>query len=125
MTLDLDIEIKAILDDYAVEVQKDIEDAAKTTAQFGARELRKTSPKDKGDYAKGWGYRKEGKGLGETSYVVYNKSHPGLTHLLEKGHLIRNQYGSYGRTKAIPHIKPVEMAVSQRFIEEITKRIKK
>lgn len=125
MTADLDIQLKAILDEYPLEVQKDVEESAKKSAQKGASELRKTSPKDTGKYAKGWSYKKQGAGLGQTSYVIYNNARPGMTHILENGHLIRNQYGTYGRTAPRPHIKPVEVLVSQYFIEELTKNLSK
>ena len=125
MSTDLGREIKVILDEYEVEVQKDVEQATKTAAQFGAKTLKETGPKDTGKYAKAWGYKKEGLGLGNTSYVVYNKKYPGLTHLLEDGHLIRNQYGTYGRTNPIPHIEPVEILVQEKLLDEITRRIRK
>ncbi len=63
---------------YTEEVGAAIEEAVKETAQALAADLRETSPKDTGKYAKGWTARKEGPGR----YVVYNKKKYQLTHLL-------------------------------------------
>lgn len=125
MNINLDGELQKILDEYVVEVEEDVEESAKATAQAGAKELRANSPKDRGNYARSWGYKKQGLGIGETSYVIYNKRYPGLSHLIENGHIEKNQYGTYGRVRGYPHIKPVEAMVNQKFLEEITNRLKK
>ena len=36
--------------------------------------------------------------------VIYNKTHPGLTHLLNNGHIVKNQYGTYDRKEGDNHI---------------------
>ncbi len=36
--------------------------------------------------------------------VIYNKTKPGLTHLLNNGHQVANQYGSYRRQDGDNHI---------------------
>jgi hypothetical protein len=51
--------------------------------------------------------------------VVYNRTMPGLTHLLENGHVIRNKKGDYGRTSGKKHIKPVE----EWAVDELPRRI--
>jgi hypothetical protein len=126
-SIDLAEELKKILDEYEIEVIDDVDKAALATAKLGVKELKEKSPKSKraegGAYAKSWGYRKERMPFGYTSYVIHNRKHYQLTHLLENGHLVKNQYGSYGRTKAIPHIKPVELIVQENFIEDLTKRL--
>jgi hypothetical protein len=38
-----------------------------------------------------------------------------LTHLLENGHIVRNQYGTYGRVNGDGHIKDAE----QNAVEEV------
>ena len=101
------------------EVNKDIEKSAKTNIQRIAKEaaqkLKNTSPKKTGDYAQGWGVKK----LGDKDVVTYNKTMPGLTHLLENGHVIRNKKGTFGRAPAHKHIKPVE----DWAIDELPRRI--
>lgn len=127
-TIDLADEIKTILDEYELEVIDDVDKAALATAKLGVKELKEKSPKSNrangGAYAKSWGYTKEKMPFGYTSYVIRNRKHYQLTHLLENGHLIKNQYGSYGRTKPIPHIKPVEIIVQENFLDNLIKRLK-
>lgn len=126
--IDLADEIKKILDDYELEVIDDMNKAAFATANLGVKELKAISPKSKrakgGAYAKSWGYTKQKMPFGYTSYVIRNKKHYQLTHLLENGHLIKNKHGSYGRTKPIPHIKPVEIIVQEHFLDNLISRLK-
>ena len=101
------------------EVNKDVEKSAKTNIQRIAKEsvqkLKNTSPSKTGEYASGWGTKKQG----DADVVVYNRTAPGLTHLLENGHVIRNKKGTYGRAPAHKHIKPVE----DWAIDELPRRI--
>lgn len=99
-----------LLDEYSEKVQKVVDKAGEQTAKDCAAKLRNTSPKRTGKYAKSWTSKKEGGG-----YVVYNKKHYQLTHLLENGHVIRNKYGTYGRAPAIKHIEPVEKSGIDEF----------
>ena len=117
--LNLVAEINAALNEYVHDVQMAIDAAAKEAAEVTARTLQANSPKKakgkgKGQYAKGWKVKKK-YDAHLVSYVVYNGKSPGLTHLLEHGHVTRNQYGSYGRVRAIPHIGPAAEAGIQRF----------
>ena len=101
------------------EVNKDVEKSVKTNIQRIAKEsvqkLKNTSPSKTGEYASGWGTKKQG----DADVVVYNRTAPGLTHLLENGHVIRNKKGTYGRAPAHKHIKPVE----DWAIDELPRRI--
>lgn len=105
-------EISMALKQYSTEVEEELEKAKKKSARDAAKELRETSPVQKGHecnskgYAKGWTSKKVQRG-----YVVYNKNKPSLTHLLEKGHAKRNG----GRTRAFPHIAPVENKAANAF----------
>lgn len=49
-------------------------------------------------YKNGWAIRTKRLKYGFDG-VIYNKDKPGLTHLLNNGHVIANQYGSTGRRK--------------------------
>lgn len=129
MATNLVAEVNAMLNEYVQEVQDAIDDAAKEAAEVTARELRANSPKrekgkGKGRYAKGWKVKKRNEAH-LVAYVVYNGSSPGLTHPLEHGHVARNQYGSYGRVRAIPHIGPAADAGIQRFELAVKARLRK
>lgn len=108
---DLAGEIVLAVRTYTEEVGAAIEEAVKETAQAMAADLRETSPKKTGEYAKGWTYRKEAPG----SYRVYNKKKPQLTHLLEHGHAKRGG----GRVEGRPHIKPAK----ERHIPQLERKI--
>lgn len=92
-------------------VSKKVDGVMKTTSMQVAKEavqtLKNTSPKGSPHlrkYAEGWKVsRKAGIDL-----VVHNATNYQLAHLLENSHVIRNKYGTYGRTNPIKHIKPVE-----------------
>ncbi len=122
-TINLDDEIKKILDEYEEDVEETVDQTAMAVAKRGAQKLKGSSPKNKGKYAKSWSWKKIGAPLGHAQYTVYNAKHYRLTHLLENGHLIRNQNGTYGRTKAIPHIKPVELIVQDEFFNKLKEKL--
>lgn len=120
--------MNAALEEYVHDVQKAIDAAAKEAAEVTVRTLKTTSPKrakgkGKGKYAKGWKCKKK-YDAHLVGYVVYNGARPGLTHLLEHGHVKRNQYGSYGRVRAIKHIGPAAEAGIMRFELGVKARLK-
>ena len=108
------------LQTYSKVLSKDVDKAAKEIAKDASVEVKKESPSDRGKYAKSWGvvYKKG-------NYIVRNKEHYRLTHLLEKGHVIKNgTQRTFGDTNPQPHIKPVEEDVIKTFekrIEELAK----
>ena len=108
---DLAGEIVLAIQAYTEDVSEAIDQAARDTAKAMAKDLRETSPKDTGEYAKGWTHRKEAPG----SYRVYNKKKPQLTHLLEHGHA----KAGGGRVEGIPHIKPAQ----DRYVPEFEKKV--
>ena len=62
------------------------------------RDVINNSPTLSGEYKRGWTIRTKRLKYGFDG-VIYNKDKPGLTHLLNNGHMIANQYGSTGRRK--------------------------
>lgn len=123
------IEIGNLLEEHDLKVMRAVEAAAKEAAEVTARELQRSSPrrakgKGKGRYAKGWRVKRMEVGS-LVSYVVYNGSNPGLTHVLEHGHVSRNQYGTWGRVRAIPHIGKAAEAGIQRFELGIRTRLRR
>lgn len=129
MATNLVAEVTAALTEYCAEVQREVDEAAKEAAELTKDQLHKNSPKKKrgkgrGRYARGWKIKKR-ETAGLVSYVVYNGSSPGLTHTLEHGHVARNQYGTFGRVRAIPHIGPAAEAGIQRFELSVRARLRR
>lgn len=110
--------LKEIFDDYSKETQRAVDDSLPIVGNETVRELKKTSPKDRGNYSKGWKKKLETDRFGK-KLIVYNKEHYRLTHLLEKGHAKVNG----GRTKAIPHIKPAQDKAVKNTVKEIKRRL--
>lgn len=110
-------EVAGILADYQDVTQAALESAVDTTAKEIVKELKATSPKRTGEYAKGWTQNKtpwkKGTGYGR---IAYNKDRYRLTHLLEYGHAKRGG----GRTAPQPHIAQAE----KNGIEAFEKRLK-
>jgi hypothetical protein len=98
---DLAGEITLAVQQYTEDVSKSIEKKIDTTASDIVAELKTTSPKDTGEYAKGWTSKKEAK-HGEYRRIVHNKNKPSLVHLLEFGHAKVNG----GRVDKRPHLRP-------------------
>lgn len=99
------------------EVKTQYDAIMKDVAHDTADDLQQTSPPRgrQGPYARSWRVKKL-----QGRYIVHNKDHYRLTHLLEYPHEIRNQYGGpYGESRADPHIKRAE----QRAIEELYRKI--
>ena len=116
----IEIQIGQILDEYERLADSVVEKASRKTARDAVQKLKNTSPKRSGEYASGWTSRKQGKGM-----VVYNRKAPGLTHLLENGHVVRNKYGTFGRAPAHKHIAPVADEASSEFEENVRRELSK
>jgi hypothetical protein len=128
MAINLVAEITMALEEYCDEVQKACDAAAKEAAELTVRQLKSSSPRKKGKgggkYARGWRVKKTELG-NLVSFTVHNGTSPGLTHVLEHGHVSRNQYGTYGRVRAIPHIGKAADAGIQRFELGVRARLRK
>lgn len=108
--------INSALKDYASGIETEVSAAAVRVAKAGAKALKAESKKlfGNGRYARGW-TAATNKGKRKTTGIVYNKDVPGLAHLLEHGHALRGG----GRTKANPHIAPVEVKIVEEFEKEV------
>lgn len=126
MSDNLVVETMRYLDDYREEVRQTAREATRESAELTVRILRSNSPKKArkgGKYARGWQCKRVDDGV-LTSMVVYNGKFPGLTHLLENGHASKNQYGVWGRVRAIKHIAPAAEAGIQRLDLAIRARLR-
>lgn len=110
-------ELKQYSDDLNEEIKVDTLKVAKETV----KQLKLTSPKKTGAYARSWSQKESVKGERVSKRVIYNKEHYQLTHLLEKGHAKVKG----GRVEGHPHIKPAEEKAIKELEDEIIKSIKK
>lgn len=113
--MDIGNEIAELLQEYTDDVMDRIAKESDEIAKSGAAELRQTSPKDTGGYAAGWTKRRVG-----DKDIIYNKTKPGLAHLLEKPH----QLVGGGLSTPKVHIEPVEERVIEEFWEAVQKAVK-
>lgn len=114
---DFDSIIVNSLEEVMNEDTNELELSVKAAGQKAVRLLKQRSRKKKrhgGSYAKAWSCHFDSNIMG-TSCTVYNKQ-ASLTHLLEKGHAIKNQYGSYpGKVEGDHVIEGVYMEVASEF----------
>lgn len=127
VTLDtLGDEINKILDEYAGEIDKNIDTVTKLIGQKGAAALRNQSKStfpDGKKYASGWTSTVE-KTRVYTAVTIHNKKQAGLAHLLEFGHVSANGTGRGYITEKAPvagreHIAPVEQELVVQYEREV------
>lgn len=125
VTIDnLGSEISKILDEYAGNVDENVDEITKKVGKKGAQALKneslakfKDSKKHKKRYGQTWTSKAEKKRL-YTTVTIYN-SQPGLPHLLEYGHASRNG----GRVMGKEHISPVEQQLIAEFEREVRSKL--
>lgn len=119
--INLEKEMREILDEYALQVSTATRQAVSDTAKETTRKLKKASPKRPkgGKYANGWAYKVEA-GTVDSSATVYGKKPTYLlAHLLENGHLMRNGR----RGGQVQHIKPIEEWAIAEFERKIREEV--
>lgn len=110
--------INDILDDYDKDVREVVNQSIAEVAKDAQKALKKSGDfRGSGKYKKSWAVKIEKKRI-YTNATVYNKK-PGLTHLLEFGHVKQNG----GRTRAFPHIAPVNDEVQSEVIKKIEEKL--
>ena len=121
---DLDTAINQIFEQYAGEVNDNVEEITTELGQAGAKEIR-AKARDMfggtGKYARDWTSIAESDRFGTTA-TIYNKNHYQLAHLLEFGHANRGggrTPGTKERTEGKAHIKPVEEKIIKEYISKL------
>lgn len=122
-------QLQKILDECAGELNGVIDKTFNSVAKETKDEVAQNSPRDSGDYAGDWAIKRatkrgRGKLIGGVEVVIYNKKHYRLTHLLEKGHVVRNQFGTYERwTPDKKHIAPAEEHGERKLLAELQSKL--
>lgn len=113
------------LENYKEEIDEDVIETVDEITKKARDELKQTSPRGKGTrsnpYYKGWAIKLSKRRSGVYHKVIWNKTNYQLTHLLEFSHATRNG----GRTKAIPHIRPIEQKYNVEFVDKLEKKIRR
>lgn len=119
---------KAVMDyleNYKEDIDEEVIETVDEVTKQARDELKQTSPHGKGSransYHKGWAIKLSKKRTGIYHKVIWNKTNYQLTHLLEFGHATRNGK----RTKAIPHIRPVEEKYNVEFVDLVEQKIRR
>lgn len=107
--------VRAELEQYASEVQEEVDSAVVRAARRCLAQIRRNSPKKTGDYRKGWRLRTDKTRL-SISEIIHNATDWQLIHLLEFGH----QKASGGRVEGEPHVEPAEQQAERELLTEIT-----
>lgn len=121
----IEIQLKKILDEYTEEMAAEANTAFKEVGKQTKDDLKTRSDqlfhhKAQKHYADGWRYKVTGKGL-DLVMTVYNATKPGLTFLLENGHMILIRGKNYGRSIAFKHIEPAEKNAISNLLKRLMK----
>lgn len=111
--------INKYLAEYGDSVQDAIESTAKSVAKDVVRDLKRGGGfGGSGEFNKGWTSKVEKTRLGAEA-IIYNKSLPGLAHLLEFGHA----KAGGGRTTAYNFIAPINDETEDKFVRKLEESI--
>ena len=115
-------ELAKELSKYSQEVIEKVNISSDRVGKAAVKQLRQTSPKKTGKYAKSWTMSTE-KEIGQPhKRIIHAKApHYRLTHLLEHGHAKRGG----GRVEGRPHIRPAEEEVIREFTREVEEAIER
>ena len=124
----LEKELQEYLTKYKEDIDEEVVDTTNTVVKEAKQELIQTSPRSgiarNTKYYTGWAIKNGVKSRtvrNRYTRVIWNKTNYQLTHLLEFSHATRNG----GRTKAQPHIRPVEKKYGQEFSDLLKTKIRR
>ena len=100
---------------YSQEVTDEIKEAVRDTANECVTMIKQKSPKDTGEYRKGWKAKVVYESNTDIRVNIYNANKPQLTHLLENGHAKRDG----GRVEGTPHIAPAEKYAEETLMDKV------
>ena len=128
--IDLSKAINDILTQYGDEVYGVMEECIDSVAEEAKDRLKAVNhfKNDATKYAGSWVNEKlQGKPL-TVNRAVHNEDHYRLTHLLEKGHVVRNGTGrnkGKQRTDAFPHIAPVNDWANKELVQLVERKLER
>ena len=108
--------INGILNEFKEATYTDIKNAVDKTATETVKNTKKGAPTKTGAYKKGWTKKVTDTSTNHYTATVYNRSKPGLAHLLQNGH------GGPHPAPAHPHIQEDD-ETARIFEENLRKEI--
>lgn len=125
MSTDLSKAVAQVLGEYKESVIESVQRVTKEVANEGVKKIKAESPVSgkspkRNAYKSGWTKKVVVNRMG-ASAIIYNGKYPGLVHLLEKGHALRNG----GRSTAFPHVAPAEEWMNSELQKRIKEAIQK
>lgn len=105
------------LREYGQEVTENMKKEVQDAGTLCRKELRVSSPKLTGSYAKGWRKKTAYEDSKEIRVQVYNATDYQLTHLLEHGHALVSYGKVRGTVGAKPHIGPTEEKIEKQLLK--------
>lgn len=117
-------ECRSLLKEYGLFAHETIDELVPEAADIAVKMIRKNSAKRTGDYAKDWAKKQTRTWGYGTTYVIYNRKHYRVAHLLENPHNIENKYGTYGRTVGDHVIKDAEEYSKAWLITSVSNKLK-
>lgn len=125
-------QLQTILDQYAGQLSSTIEKTFNSVGKETKEMVKDLSPKQSGNYAEGWTMTRTKKGsasklIGGCTVIIKNAKHYQLTHLLENGHIVKNQYGAPKKGKrrimGQPHISKAQNWGNDKLLEELERNL--
>ena len=116
---DLADTVAEALEEYKQDVVDGLKESIHNAGKTAVTLLKKTSPKDTGDYAKGWRKLTAYEGESDLRIQVHNATNYQMTHLLEDGHA--NVDG--GRTEGQPHIGPAADRAAELLDKDVQMKV--
>lgn len=119
--------IERTLDEFVTDQTELFFECMSKAGKMAKKDVINASPKGPKGYAKGWAIRTKREKFG-INVLIYNKTHPSLTHLLEKSHLISNGTKRiYGETSPghgqVIHIKPARDKAEEYLLDLLMERL--
>ena len=125
MSDNLQSAVASVLQEFEESVTESVQRVTNEVAKEGLSKVKAASPVSgkspkSSAYKSGWTKKVVTNRMG-ASAIIYNGKYPGLVHLLEKGHALRNG----GRSTAFPHVAPVEEWMNSELQKRIKEAIQK
>lgn len=127
--IDFDKAIMDVLSQYGEQVNEVMGESIDSVSKQAVEKLQSVQTfapngNPTGAYSASWKAEEIKTGRLSKKRVIHNQEHYRLTHLLEKGHVLKNGTGrTFGRVPAYPHIADVNDYVAQELPKEIERRL--